>query len=138
MANKQGELGESLESLAESQGEEGGAARKLRALADEARRLEEDLRQGRITAEELKRRQDRFQSRLLEASNAMQERGQSQERQAQSGRGNPGQAPPAENPAAEARLLRMLRDARRESKSMKLSEGQRKRLDEYYETLLTR
>jgi hypothetical protein len=32
----------------------------------------------------------------------------------------------------------MLRDARRESKSMKLSEGQRKRLDEYYETLLTR
>jgi hypothetical protein len=68
----------------------------------------------------------------------MQERGQSQERQAQSGRGNPGQAPPAENPAAEARLLRMLRDARRESKSMKLSEGQRKRLDEYYETLLTR
>jgi hypothetical protein len=138
IANKQGELGESLESLAESEGEEGGAARKLRTLADEARRLEEELRQGRITAEELKRRQDRFQSRLLEAANAMQERGQSQERQAQASRGNAGPAPQAESPAEEARLLRMLREARRESKSLKLSEGQRKRLDEFYETLLTR
>jgi hypothetical protein len=138
MANKQGELGESLESLAESQGEEGGAARKLRTLADEARRLEEDLRQGRITAEELQRRQDRFRSRLLEAANAMQERGQSQERQAQASRGNAGPAPQAESPADEARLLRLLREARRESRTMKLSEGQRKRLEEYYETLLTR
>ncbi|MBW8889043.1 MAG: hypothetical protein JF616_14915 [Fibrobacteres bacterium] len=138
MANQQGELGEKLESMAESDKEGGGAAQKLRALADEARRLEEDLRMGRVNPEEIKRRQDRFQSRLLEASNAMQERGQSQERQAETSRGNGGPPPPAEKAAAEARLLELLREARRESKSLKLSEGQRKRLDEYYETLLTR
>jgi len=138
MANQQGELGEKLESMAESDKEGGGAAQKLRTLADEARRLEEDLRLGRVSPEEIKRRQDRFQSRLLEASNAMQERGQSQERQAETSRGNGGPPPPAEKAAAEARLLELLREARRESKSLKLSEGQRKRLDEYYETLLTR
>jgi len=138
LANQQGELGEKLESMAESDKEGGGAAQKLRSLADEARRLEEDLRMGRISPEELKRQQDRFQSRLLEASNAMQERGQSQERQAETSRGNGGPPPPAEKAAAEARLLELLREARHDSKSLKLSEGQRKRLDEYYETLLTR
>jgi hypothetical protein len=138
MANKQGELGEKLESMAEGQGEEGGTAQKLRSLAEEARKLEDDLRQGRITAEELKRRQERFQSRLLEASNAMQERGQSESRQAETSKGDGGPAPAEEKAAAEARLLQLLREARRDAKGMRLSEGQRKRLDEYYETLLTR
>jgi hypothetical protein len=138
MANKQGELGENLESMAEGLGEEGGAAQKLRSLAEEARRLEEDLRQGRISPEELKRRQERFQSRLLEASNAMQERGQSESRQAETSRGNAGPAPEAARAAEEARLLQLLREARKGAKGLRLSEGQRKRLDEYYETLLTR
>lgn len=138
MANRQGDLGEKLESMAETDKEGGGAGQKLRALADEARRLEEALRQGRVSAEEIKRQQDRFQSRLLEAANAMQERGQSEERQAETSRGNRGPAPQAEKAAAEARLLQLLREARRESKSLPLSEGQRRRLDEYYETLLTR
>lgn len=138
MANRQGELGETLESMAESEGEAGGAAQKLRSLAEEARRLEEDLRQGRIGAEEVKRRQDRFQSRLLEAANALQERGQSQERQAETSRGNQGPPPAEARAAEEARLLKLLREARREAKSLKLDENQRKRLEEYYETLLTR
>jgi hypothetical protein len=138
MANKQGELGESLESLAESLGEEGGSAQKVRGLADEARRLEEDMRMGRLTPEELKRRQERFQSRLLEASNAMQERGQSESRQAETARGRPTEVSAEAKAAEEARLLRLLREARRNAKDLPLTEGQRKYLDEYYESLLTR
>lgn len=140
MANKQGELGESLESLAEGLGEEGGTAQKVRSLAEEARRLEEELRGGRLSPEELKRRQERFQSRLLEASNAMQERGQSESRQAEANRRG-GDAAPLMGPskaAEEARLLRLLREARRDAKALRLSEGQRKHLEEYYESLLTR
>ena len=138
MANRQGEMGEKLEGMAEGMGEEGGASQKLRGLADEARRLEEELRQGRLTPEELRRRQERFQSKLLEASNAMQERGQSESRQAETSRGGISGSGAPTKAAEEARLLKLLREARRGSKGMRLSEGQRKRLDEYYETLLTR
>ncbi|MDB5105665.1 MAG: hypothetical protein JWP91_3354 [Fibrobacteres bacterium] len=138
MANKQGELGESLESLAEGLGEEGGSAQKIRSLADEARRLEEELRGGRLTPEELKRRQERFQSRLLEASNAMQERGQSESRQAETSRGGSAEVSGPSKAAEEARLLQLLREARRNAKGLRLSEGQRKYLEEYYESLLTR
>ncbi len=138
MANKQGELGESLESLAEGMGEEGGSAQKIRSLAEEARRLEEELRGGRMTPEELKRRQERFQSKLLEASNAMQERGQSESRQAETSHGRPSEITGPAKPADEARMLQLLREARRSSKAMRLTEGQRKYLDEYYESLLTR
>ena len=138
MANKQGEMGESLESLAEGLGEEGGTAQKIRSLADEARRLEEELRSGRMSPEELKRRQERFQSRLLEASNAMQERGQSESRQAEANRGDAAPVAGPSKAAEEARLLRLLREARRDAKGLRLSEGQRKYLDEYYESLLTR
>lgn len=137
MANKQGELGESLETLAEKLGEEGGSAQKLRSLADEARRLEEDLRQGRLNPEEVRRRQERFQSRLLEASNAMQERGQSESRQAEAGRGRPTGISEAAR-AQETRLLQLLREARKGAKGLPLTEGQRKRLEEYYESMLTR
>jgi hypothetical protein len=138
MANKQGELGESLETLAESLGEGGGSAQKIRSLADEARRLEEELRAGRISPEEMKRRQERFQSRLLEASNAMQERGQSESRQAETSRGRPGEVSGPSKASEEARMLQLLREARRNAKGLQLSEGQRKYLDEYYESLLTR
>ncbi len=137
LANQQGELGEGLESLAEGLGEEGGTARKIRGLADEARRLEEDLRQGRLTPEEVRRRQDRFQSKLLEASNAMQERGQSEKREAETSRGRPAQVSPESKSAEEARMLQLLREARKSAKGLPLSQGQRKYLDEYYETLLT-
>ncbi|MDB5050495.1 MAG: hypothetical protein JWO30_3566 [Fibrobacteres bacterium] len=138
MANKQGELGESLESLAEGLGEEGGSAQKIRGLADEARRLEEDLRQGRLTPEEVRRRQERFQSKLLEASNAMQERGQSESRQAETSRGRPAEVSVPSKAADEARMLQLLREGRKNAKGLRLSEGQRKYLDEYYESLLTR
>jgi hypothetical protein len=138
MANQQGELGESLESLAEGMGEGGGAAQKIRSLADEARRLEEELRGGRLSAEELKRRQERFQTRLLEASNAMQERGQSESRQAETSRGQASESNAPSRAAEEARMLQLLREARRNAKALRLSEGQRKYLDEYYESMLTR
>jgi len=138
LANSQGELGEGLESLAESLGDEGGPAQKLRSLAEEARRLEEDLRTGRMTPEEIRRRQERFQTRLLEASNAMQERGESEKRQAETGRGNPAGISGAERAAEETRLLRLLREARKEAKSLDMSEGQRRYLEDFYESLLTR
>ncbi|MEO7426663.1 MAG: DUF4175 family protein [Fibrobacteria bacterium] len=138
MANQQGELGENLESMAEALGEEGGTAAKIRGLADEARRLEEDLRQGRLTPEEVRRRQERFQTRLLEASNAMQERGQSEKREAEASHKRPTEASVAFKAAEEARLLQLLREARKNAKGLPLSEGQRKYLDEYYESLLTR
>lgn len=138
MANRQGELGEGLESLAESLGEEGGPAQKLRSLAEEARRLEEDLRAGRMTPEEMRRRQERFQTRLLEASNAMQERGESEKRQAETARGNSGGTAGDAKAADDTKLLRLLREARKEAKGMRLSEGQRRYLEDFYESLLTR
>ncbi|MEO6095470.1 MAG: hypothetical protein ABIW76_07270 [Fibrobacteria bacterium] len=138
MANEQGELGESLESLAEGMGEGGGSAQKVRSLADEARRLEEELRGGRLSPEELKRRQEQFQSKLLEASNAMQERGQSESRQAETSRGQVGETSAPSRAAEEDRMLQLLREARRNAKALRLSEGQRKYLDEYYESMLTR
>jgi len=138
MANQQGELGENLETLAEKIGEEGGGAQKLRGLADQARKLQEDLRQGRISPEDLRNRQERFQSRLLEAASAMQERGQSETRQAETSRGNPTQVADARKAPDEAKLIQLLREARRSAKGLSLTEAQRKYLDEYYESLLTR
>lgn len=137
LGNRQGELGESLESLAEELAEEGDGARKVRRLAEEARRLEEDMRQGRVTPEDLRRRQERFQSRMLEAANALEERGMSEERKAETGKG-PGKGPVESARAAEGRLLQLLREARRNSRQLPLSEAQRRALDEYYESLLTR
>ncbi len=138
LANQQGELGEKLEGLAEGMDEGGGAAQKIRSLADEARKLEEDLRQGRFSPEDLRRRQERFQSRLLDASNAFQERGQSEKRQGETARGNPGTALDNGPTLPEARILQMLREARKGSKALRLNYGQRKYLDEYYESMLTR
>jgi len=74
LANRQGMLSESLESLAESAGNEGGAATKLRKLAEEARSLEKKMRRGSITSD-LTDSQNRFKSRLLETSKALEERG---------------------------------------------------------------
>ncbi len=138
IANRQGELGEGLESLAEALGEEGGAGQKLRGLADQARQLEEDLRQGRMTPEELRQQQERFQSRLLDASNAMQERGQSEMRQAETSHGPGGEISEATKSVSESRLLQILREAHKSSKGLSLSQAQRKYLEEYYESLLTR
>ena len=138
MANQQGELGENLESLAEKLGEEGGAAQKLRGLADQARQIEEDLRQGRLAPEELRLRQERFQSRLLEASNAMEERGQSEMRQAETSHGRSTEVADAGKVAAETRLIQLLHEARKSAKGLSLSDAQRKYLEEYYESLLTR
>jgi predicted ATP-dependent endonuclease of OLD family len=136
--NRQGELGERLERLAEALSEEGGgASRKVRKLAEEARELEEGMRDGRLTPDEVRRRQERFQSRLLEAANAMEERGMSEERKAEASQGAVKDAPESAR-AAEARLLQLLREARRNAKTLRLSEAQRRLLDEYYESLLTR
>lgn len=137
MGNREGELGESLESLAEGMDDGGGAAEKVRRLAEDARKLEDDLRQGRITAEELRQRQERFQTRLLEASTALEERGMSEKREAEAAHGAPTDVP-SEKAMSETRLLQLLREARKESKTLRLSESQRKFLDEYYDNLLTR
>ncbi len=138
IANRQGELGEGLESMAEALGEEGGAGQKLRGLADQARQLEADMRQGRMTPEELRQQQERFQSRLLDASNAMQERGQSEMRQAETRHGTALESSDAAKSASESRLIQIMREAHKSSKGLSLSQAQRKYLEEYYESLLTR
>ena len=139
MGNRQGELGESLEMLAEALSEEAGGTggtRKVRQLAQEAREIEAAMRAGRLTPEDLRRRQERFQSRLLEAANALEERGMSDERKAETRQGAVKDV--AESPAAaEARLLKLLREARRGAKDLSLDPAQRRHLDEYYESLLT-
>ena len=137
LGNRQGELGEGLESLAEALEGEGGSAQKIRSLAQEARELEEAMREGRLSPEDVKKRQERFQSRMLEAANAMEERGMSEDRKAEASKGRP--ADVAEAAKAEAgRLLQLLKEARRDAKALRLSEAQRRFLDEYYESLLTR
>lgn len=138
LGNRQGELGESLESLAEALSEEGGgSSRKVRKLAEEARELEESMRQGRLGPEEMRKRQERFQSRLLEAANSMEERGMSDDRKAEAAKG-PVKDVAESAKAGETRLIQLLREARRNSKALRLSEAQRRLLDEYYESLLTR
>ena len=138
MANQQGELGEALETLAEKIGEEAGAAQKIRGLADQARKLEEELRQGTISPEELRQKQERFQSRLLEAASALEERGQSESRQAETRHDQGVNVADGKKAMDETRLIQLLREARRNAKEMTLSESQRKYLNEYYESMLTR
>jgi hypothetical protein len=138
LGNRQGELGERLETLAEALSEEGGgSSRKVRKLAEEARELEEAMREGRLTPDEMRKRQERFQSRLLEAANAMEERGMSEERKAEAAQGAAKDVAESSK-AGEARLLQLLREARRNAKELRLDGAQRRLLDEYYESLLTR
>lgn len=139
LGNRQGELGERLETLAEALGEEagGGGATKVRKLAQEARELEESMREGRLAPEEIRKRQERFQTRMLEAANALEERGMSEERKAEAGKGGPKEMAESAG-AGEGRLLRLLREARRSARELRLDESQRRVLDEYYESLLTR
>ena len=86
---------------------------------------------------ELRKRQERFQTRMLEAASALEERGMSEERKAETGKGAPKDVAGSSG-AGESRLLQLLREARRNARDLRLEEGQRRVLDEYYESLLTR
>ncbi len=135
MANQQGELGEQIEGLAEKDNAGGGSAQKLHQLAEQARNLEKELRQGRLNPEELQQKQQRFQTRLLEAANAMEERGESPEREAKSYQGNA-----SENQIANAmspdKVRDLLQAARKNAKNWKLDSNQRKIVEKYFETLM--
>ncbi len=134
-AQAQQAVGESLEDLAESESDAGGAARKLRALAQEARDLENDLRSGRLSAQEIRQRQDRFQTRLLQAANALEVRGEDRRRQAEAYRGQALSPLPADSTPGRdwMRELRRRRDAARD---LALSPEQRSYLEWYYDHLL--
>lgn len=137
LANQQGELGEKLESLAEQINAEGTGSQAVRALADQARALEEEMRQGRISPEEIQKKQNRFQTRLLEAASALQERGQSEKRESETARNNPNLTNNSPANLNETKMLQLLREARKNAKGLSLTQAERKHLDEYYETLLT-
>ncbi len=133
-ANAQQEVADALESLAEGADDAGGAARKLRQLADDARALERALRGGQFDPATLQKRQEQFRTRLLESADAMEERGQQQQRRAEAYRGGieiPPRAPlPVDSLAVELRRRR--EDARR----LPLTPTQKRRVEWYYERLL--
>ncbi len=137
LANQEGMLSEQLEAMAETAGDEAGAARNLRNLAEEARALEEDLRKGRFSPQDMKNRQDRFQAKLLDAARALEQRGEEKEREGKiaSEKRRLFEARPADPPDA---LLQMLKAARQESRELELTGAQRRLLEEYYQTLMTR
>lgn len=133
-ANAQQQVADALESLAESADDAGGAARALRRLAEEARALERALRGGRLDEAELRKRQERFRTRLLESADAQEERGRQRERRAEAYRGGglvfEGPALPVDSLAEELRRRR--EDARR----LPLTPEQKRRVEWYYERLL--
>jgi hypothetical protein len=134
-ANAQQNVANALESLAESADDAGGAARKLRQLAEEARALERALRGERLDPGTLQKRQEQFRTRLLEAANALEERGQQRERRAEAYAG--GLLAP-EGPALPAgdSLAAEIRRRREEARKLPLSPGQKRRVEWYYERLL--
>jgi hypothetical protein len=135
-ANAQQQVGESLEQLAEAAGDAGGAARKLRQLAEEARELEEALRRRSLSPAEIQRRQERFQTRLLEAAHALEERGQERERRAEAYKG--GVLPPAGDAGAfyDENWIRELKRRRDEARKLPLPPEQKRRVEWYYDQLL--
>jgi len=133
-ANAQQQIADALESLAEGADDGGGAARKLRQLAEEARALERALRGGRLDPEALRKRQEQFRTRLLESADAMEERGQQRERRAEAYRGGitPATARSLPLDSLAAELRRRREDARR----LPLTPEQKRRVEWYYERLI--
>nr|HAP00090.1 hypothetical protein [Fibrobacterota bacterium] len=136
-ANSQQGIAESLEKMAESASDAGGGSRKLRQLAEEARALEKELRQDHPDPEEIRKKQERFQTRLLEAANAMEERGQDRERQAQAYRGEALKPESDVAPQGED-VFRELRKRREQVRGLPIPADQKRQLEWYYESLLTR
>ncbi len=136
LANNQGQLGEQLESMAEGADEKGGAASKLRKLAEEARYIEGEMRKGRLTPE-LKERQERFQSRLLEASNALEERGFSNEREGKLSRLKEKNSPQNTKVSRDKWQELLLKEKKRAQKANMESEDKEK-VDGFFEIMLTR
>ncbi len=130
-------IAEALEHLAEAADDAGGAARRLRQLAEEARALEEELRRRRLDPGEIERRQERFRTRLLEAANALEERGRQRERRAEThATGLIMEDPPASGVSDQ--FSRELRARRERALALPLTPEQRRRVEWYYEQLLGR
>ncbi len=134
-ANAQQQVADALESMAERADDAGGAARALRRLAEEARALERVLREGRMDPEEVRKRQERFRTRLLQSADAMEERGHRQERRAEVWAGgmeilDGGTALPMDSLATE------LRRRRENARRLPLTPEQKRRVEWYYERLL--
>jgi hypothetical protein len=136
LANRQGEISEELESMAEAAGEEGQAAHKLRRLAEEARAIEKELRRGRIRGN-MEKNQERFKSRLLEASKALKERGFSSMREGVTSKADQ-QYLPAARGIGKSEWILLIEKEKKRIKKLNLSESQHKTLNEYYQMLLTR
>jgi hypothetical protein len=135
LANAQQQISEALEQWAESADDAGGSARKLRQLAAEARELEAALRGRRLDPGEVRRRQERFRTRLLEAANALEERGRERERRAEAYKGG-AVAPSAEPAPVNEEWLRVLKRRRREALELPLTPAQKRRVEWYYDQLL--
>lgn len=86
MAAMQGQMKESLKKIRQDMNKDGsGAGNQLNDLIDEMDKLEDDLLNGRIGRDLLKRQQDIY-TRLLESEKALRERGYSDERESKEGK----------------------------------------------------
>ena len=121
--------------MAESADDAGGAARKLRQLAAEARALERELRGERLDPETVRKRQEQFRSRLLEATDAMEERGQRQERRAEAWTGGV-RFPERIGSLGMDSLAVELKRRRAEARKLPLTPAQKQRVEWYYDRLL--
>jgi hypothetical protein len=134
--NEQGQVGEALEELAEKASEDGGGAGRLRQLAEEARNLEQDLRNRALSPDDAKRKQERFQMRLLEATRALEERGKQEKREAEAFAGQSlGPAPTTPN---QDQIHRRIQAIRERAKKLPIRAIEKEVLDNFYRELLTR
>ncbi len=133
LANQQGSLGQKLETMAENANEEGGASQKLRQLAEEARQMESLLRQGSLNSDIIKK-QEGFQSRLLEASQSLKERGFKKERKgAQSQKNFSGVTGTAR---VKGIWIKFLELEKKRMRHLPLTKEEQQLLEKYYESLL--
>ena len=95
------------------------------------------MRQGRLDPEEMRKKQERFQTRLLEAANAMEERGQNHKLQAEAYRGGPLKAD-STMVLQDEDVFRELKRRRDEARSLALPVEQKRQIEWYYENLLMR
>lgn len=127
-ANTQSQMAAQLEALNRG---EGGQNQKLSALAEEARQLEQNLRQGRITG--LTEKQDRFRSKLLEAAKAFEQQGQDEKRKSEQGRTTTADT---KNSATRSMWTRELEKNRKDMDNDDTEKNMRQRFLDYYRYLL--
>jgi hypothetical protein len=136
-ADDQASLAEALDRMAEGADDGGGAATRLRTLAEEARDLEAAVRKRSQSREEIERRQERFQGRLLDAAKALEEKGEEEKRESSQPLTRLVDANPWEL-GDKGKLLEKIREKKRKAISQARDEDEKSLLERYYRELETR